>query len=779
VLPPPPPIVGFADTHTHPDAHQSFGGLQGHRTYMGVPGGRYADYLGATGADMYAHDIKDINTHLAGTFALRVLIGLIHELAPDMAQGLHEQMHITEVHRAWEGGLRLMSSLAMSNQAMEHMTGKIIDRDTGGDPCVDLGGLCMRDGRVRATIRTTPDRQVIAAHVLAMRELARLNADWMEIAYNPEDAYRIMAEGKLAVVLGTEVDSLGSLGFPTAEDEVDWLWGLGVRQLTPVHAIDNAIGGAVAFQDLYDTTEDLVNRPERDARRDTIQDELHRDGVRIWNPAARFGAFMKVENYGCHFAIGGVVAPPGECVDWRYDDEQKIFGLDTNILTGPHPMFATAGGPFDGGSVYGASLREDGQRNRMGLSDYGVRYVRAMMKRGMLLDVEHMSDHTIDALIASGALPGEPRGPLWDALPPGQNGCELGSYSRRRSMRAGCFDDVYPIMSSHTSLRGQSMVPSQEQVRGVTTLPAVSAVKGYWAREFERTPRQVEFIRQSGGTIAPVVGHDPILRPQTVTRARGLDPVPAVSVFRGEDGTLRTDADRLDLNNCAGSSKSWITAYLYSVQKMRGRGVALSTDMAVVGSTGPRFDPPGTAAGLPKSCPSSYALFNPEFDILDIAHPREALAREMTRGREAEERLYPWQYQRAAQNDSTRIHYYDPSGFAEPPGYLVRHRAPDGRVFDFNTEGIKTYGSLPDLLQDAVNVGVAREDLAPLLHSAQDYVDMWRKAYRVTGCTRGPLYSRCAGRGLTPIAESVCANTCPDSPGRGSAVLPDGTPIFR
>ena len=67
-------------------------------------------------------------------------------------------------------------------------------------------------------------------------------------------------------------------------------------------------------------------------------------------------------------------------------------------------------------------------------------------------------------------------------------------------------------------------------------------------------------------------------------------------------------------------------------------------------------------------------------------------------------------------------------------------------------EGMLTYGSLPDLLQDAVNVGVAPADLQPLLRSAQDYVDMWRKAYRVTGCDIGPattdaLFRRCAGAG--------------------------------
>jgi hypothetical protein len=214
---------------------------------------------------------------------------------------------------------------------------------------------------------------------------------------------------------------------------------------------------------------------------------------------------------------------------------------------------------------------------------------------------------------------------------------------------------------------------------------------------------------------------------------------------------------------------------------MGGRGIALATDMGVV-AAGARFSPP---AALPKNCPASYANSIGSFDIVDIATAVAGPLAEILRGtsaalRDQEEAGYRQQYNRAGQTNPVR--YHRPDGRTHPASSLVDHTTPTGRVYDFNTEGMKTYGALPDLLQDAVNAGVDPADLAPLMHSAQDYVDMWRKAYRVTGCTglfTDAAYRRCAGA-ANPVDPGIgpCANTCPDSPGRGHLILPDGSRLF-
>jgi hypothetical protein len=49
------------------------------------------------------------------------------------------------------------------------------------------------------------------------------------------------------------------------------------------------------------------------------------------------------------------------------------------------------------------------------------------------------------------------------------------------------------------------------------------------------------------------------------------------------------------------------------------------------------------------------------------------------------------------------------------------------RDFDYNLDGLAHNGMLADMLQDARNVGLGRDDLAPLFRGANDYVEMWEK----------------------------------------------------
>jgi microsomal dipeptidase-like Zn-dependent dipeptidase len=595
----------------------------------------------------------------------------------------------------------------------------------------------------------------------------------MEIVYDPEQAYQVMSEGRLAVVLGSEVDGLGDLGFGSAEEEVDYLWRLGIRQVTPVHAVDNRIGAATVFQDLYNTTNDLVNRPVRHARRGRIADDVRDQGLAIRPRGAgrpNFGHFMRVDpGYFC----GGRLdrAPPieqGECVDWRYGHSQMMFGLDFNaFILGFHPAVHSQG--EDHNSVYPDG--SPGHRNANGVTAFGRDYIRALMRRGMLIDLEHMSDRTFDAITDPSA---GSRGPVWDAIPAGRPGCDFKSSTPRLGAPDPCFADAYPLMSSHTSFRGQSLLSRGNP--GATTL-----VKDFKAREFERTPAQIDYIRRSGGVIAPVVGHDPVRR----TPDGGTGGRPTFRIAPGFDGPLRTGEFR-GRNNCAGSSKSWIEAYLYGVQKMRGSGVALSTDMAVVGSTRPRFNPPGASTVLPENCDSSAAHLDLDeinfFHLLfDTRGPEAYLTDAIARGRAREEEGYPDQFRRGAEDQAPRLTTVEDQVAGR---FLWRHTTPAGTSFDFNTQGLKSFGLLPDLLQDARNLGVAREDLRPLLRSGQAYLDMWNKAYKVTGCDVGPRttqeqYERCAGTGVSGAGAGACRNTCPNDPGRGHALRPNGAPLFR
>lgn len=760
---PQPPVIGFANTHDHPDAHQGFGGLAGHRTYMGVPGGAYSDYdpavVGAaTAANNLAADLRDEPTHFAGTLG-GLLLPAAHELATNtsLLRPFHEQFHITELHRAWEGGLRLFSSLAVSNEALEYMVSNV-QRRGGGAP----GGLADNE------VPLTPERAVIEAHVAAMRQLARLNSDWMEIAYNPVDARQIIAEGKLAIILGTEVDQSGSLGFGSVDEEVDWLWRLGIRQVTPIHSVDNGLGGAAIFQDVYDYENDLLNRPNRQFAREYIDNDVRDNGIAIQPKPGRtpsFGFFFRTTADRSCSRPGAI---QGDCVDYLLDNKQFVFGHDFNIFIGNHPsaeLIRGRGAPgmfplpdkelpeplFNGGA--------SGLTNTRGLTDAGRAYVSALERRGMLVDLEHASEATINDLLAPPA-GGAPGGPAYQFANSGDcaaiAGLLVGASRTPTAADTRCMDHAYPIMSSHTSFREQSLRTDQ------------SANKGNWAREFERKRSELRYIDRAGGIVAPVVLQDPI------NPWLGF-PGTATPRF-----TTHTNPRTATLNDCAGSSKSWLTAYLFALNNTVNHRVALSTDMALVGGTGPRFKTPGSP--IPTNCPAAsqaVAGIAQNLPSVPLLIDPQQIIRDALRAQDAEESMDRAQYNHDGQ--SVQVEYSD----RPVPGRSLHPDAPAGiGNIDYNTKGMLTIGQLPDLLQDAVNSGLDPRDLEPLMHSAQAYIDMWGKAFKLNRCLddRGRptrTFGACAGPDEpAPLDEAaVCRNTCPQDAGRGHALDPAGRPL--
>ena len=135
------PVSGFADPHVHVMAHQGFGGLRGVRTYMGVPGGAFDEYT--LNPSRYQEDVgRDHKGHFGGltaAFFLDVLegrkstpSGLVDVLAGLATAGAghsdgkpgpaHQMTHVTHLYRAWQGGQRLISSLAVTNAGAETLT---------------------------------------------------------------------------------------------------------------------------------------------------------------------------------------------------------------------------------------------------------------------------------------------------------------------------------------------------------------------------------------------------------------------------------------------------------------------------------------------------------------------------------------------------------------------------------------------------------------------------------------------------------------------------------
>ncbi len=114
----------------------------------------------------------------------------------------------------------------------------------------------------------------------------------------------------------------------------------------------------------------------------------------------------------------------------------------------------------------------------------------------------------------------------------------------------------YPLVSSHTGFRELAM---------------------HGASEILKTREQIARIQRLGGIIAPIINAGDVRNVGEL--------VPAL-------------ADKVP-NDCQQSSKSWAQAYLYAVELMCGKGVALGTDFnGFLIKPRPRFGGNGSELGI-------------------------------------------------------------------------------------------------------------------------------------------------------------------------------------
>lgn len=227
--------TGFADLHLHQFADLGFGG----RVLWGSPA---ADDAGLTSCRPRhgPHGLTDVTGNISKlvlrTGGLTALLGHRTVGTPQFPDWpawndlTHQSVPLSGLIRAVAGGLRLIVMLAVNNE--------LLGRLTGGRRYHDMEAV---------------DRQIQAAKELeAAIDTAAggPGRGWYRIAYTPAQARRAITEGKLAVVLGVEVDQLfgGVIGQGSTTDdlavEVDRLHALGVRHVFPLHLKDNHFGGA-------------------------------------------------------------------------------------------------------------------------------------------------------------------------------------------------------------------------------------------------------------------------------------------------------------------------------------------------------------------------------------------------------------------------------------------------------------------------------------------------------------------------------------------------------
>lgn len=332
VLPRPPltqldpnAVRGWADLHAHPAAHLGFGGV-----FHGLPGMelRSSDPLRDLPecapdkhAGFDADPVRD-EIHKRLLRQIDAITGYRHGKHgppdyrdwPHALSVVHQQMHISMVRRAYLGGMRLMIASITDNQFLAFM------RNVG----FNMGGNSVPTGNPDAEYRSA------VAQLQFLQRLAAVNASWMEIAQTPAQAREAIRQGKLAIILALEMDSLD------ADQILRLARSYGVRSVIPIHLADNPhFGGCAVYSDLFNTLNWFLHRRFFEVDTDPNVE------FRLGRPQVLRGGSM------------GAVVPAAH---------------DAN--------------PYTGGS--------GGHKNRRGITH--VDAIKRLMREGLLVDIAHMSE---------------------------------------------------------------------------------------------------------------------------------------------------------------------------------------------------------------------------------------------------------------------------------------------------------------------------------------------------------------------------------------------------
>lgn len=527
------PLWGFADMHTHPMSYLGFGGKVMH----GQPDGVLADALNDCNCDHGGWGLD--NT--CGDYLRQVFMGVMDDKGnsphregysseafkefrnwPVFTTISHQQMWYEWMRRARDGGLRVMVALCVNNPLLA---------------AVSKGPLPARD------------LDVGNSQISELKSFVARHTDFMDIAYDPVQLRNIVRSGRLAVIIGSELDDIGNFctdpnvnqnnpddySRQVVRNEIQRLYGLGVRYMFTVHLVNNKFGGTPIGSMMLNVANKYLNQVPF-----SVLQAPSTNKNTVWL-AEHFDYTAEAIALGIGTTLLPVLLPGIIVVADTLLTTQGIAPPGSGIAIGaalmPVMLIGAAVAPFVFAAIIGTSgiplsilpvannyppyqqknVWANGTINQLGLTKLGQYAVNQMMAQGMMLDVDHMSLNTIEpALTIAENVPG-----------------------------------IYPMNSGHNSFQELAIE---------------------WS-ENSRTTNVLERIRKSGGLMG--VGWENT----QIKEFSSVVPKPQYSSSRV-------------LNDCGGTSKSFAQLYLYALEKMHRHGVAFGTDInGLIVAPGPRFGP--------------------------------------------------------------------------------------------------------------------------------------------------------------------------------------------
>ena len=441
---------------------------------------------------------------------------------PKWTSTTHQQSYYVWLERAWRGGLRTTTLFASHVESLCKTSLKAT-RETSWPLCEDSMLHIVRQLQAAYDFQNFVDG---------------LNGGtghgWFRIVRTPQQARDVVRAGKLAVVLGIEVDNLfnckesgcpADFGLPaariaqfttrpaptTVEEAVDVIYDMGVRQVFPIHNFDNAFGAAATWMDPIGVGQAIAEQ-------------------RWW------------VTRDCGKNLGDY----GFWIDNGIQSIMLLLGFGI-FETPPIPVYTN-------GNIF----PDYASCNEYGLSAQGESLLRALMNKGMLIDIDHMGARSLDQTIAVTAA--------------GLDGNGI----------------RYPLLASHVQpfdLHQRKFVDNKGR------------------HERMRTAAQLAEIRSSGGMVAAMLKDD--VQDTDLKGQKFTTPYhPVVGLPIADD--------------CRHSSKSFAQAFQYAVDAMGGP-VAVGSDFnGAAGHLGPRF---GSDACGGWGAPNGFERPRQELEGNRVAYP--------------------------------------------------------------------------------------------------------------------------------------------------------------
>ena len=384
-----PALTGYVMTHEHPTYGMAFGGNYAFAGSAGnYPNGIMENgYTASCGgcAPLSACDhgeVKGSFTAAVGTLGRDMgdhssHMGPLHNSNSHLrysSQWIKEAFSPTEVAYQ-DGRMKVMVAFAVENEAMCEQL-YYANKGNGG-PGGD-GYACSRGDSLTSLTRQLDNLKAWAA----------AHSSWMQIAYSAADVRRIVAAGKLAVILGIESDY--SFG---AEDRVfdpvtrlENYYAQGVRTFYLAHKLNSRLAGA----DIYYPKTTNVGKAMRATQ--AISGCFYYDD--------HVGTFPLVDgtfNYCNNDSRCGVDSLRGnkltDACNSKLSEISELNMADYVVGQGATTFNGFAIYPKPPGFSGSAGSRMDGaiERNNLGLSLDGQRVVRRAMELGMILNLDHVS----------------------------------------------------------------------------------------------------------------------------------------------------------------------------------------------------------------------------------------------------------------------------------------------------------------------------------------------------------------------------------------------------